>query len=468
MKIILQWMIARSMGAAALLVMGGSLTGTMLYGQPEPVIPEAGLRDVKDHPEKEGWVITPGKGWQKAIPRYDENDRKHYLGKLYDEMNIPQSVHLKGPEQKRNLFGLKWLDYYLVGGEEEEAWEFVDSLGEGYISFRIFYSTDKSISRKLGLDWLTVILKRPHENSRRYRYVVNEKGVGMVILEKQQYPFYAEKDGYSLSIHPYLGSISDVETRQLVEVILEALAGNQKFGYFPKRAQIIEKRNRLSSGERSRIIHDMKDLNKSMSPSARRALYKYWEEMVKKLNAESILKEAPKRETLPNPCRGIGTVTWIKKHMNIPFTPEQGNDGKHVDGITGTFFVRKGEREYPVEYMIAHLSSRDLAMSVLFSMQARKAVDAATEEEDIERVAEMTRVHPGLVGDYDLCLNPVLNDLGIPIPDSEQAWICFVRGNTAVMLKSLDLKVSVLPLAKTIDEALKKAVELYETPEVVR
>lgn len=118
--------------------------------------------------------------------------------------------------------------------------------------------------------------------------------------------------------------------------------------------------------------------------------------------------------------------------------------------------------------MIAHLPSRELAMSALFSMQARKEVDAQTKEEDIKRVAEMTHLHPGLVGDYDLCLKPVLNGLGVPIPNSEQAWICFVRGNTAVMLKSLDMKVSVLSLARAIDEALKNAIKLYETPEEIR
>ena len=36
------------------------------------------------------------------------------------------------------------------------------------------------------------------------------------------------------------------------------------------------------------------------------------------------------------------------------------------------------------------------------------------------------------------------------------------------MLKSENMKMSVLPLAKIIDKALKKNIELYETPEVVR
>ena len=77
-------------------------------------------------------------------------------------------------------------------------------------------------------------------------------------------------------------------------------------------------------------------------------------------------------------------------------------------------------------------------------------------------------MHPGRVGDYDLCVKPILNELGMPVTDSENAWICFVRGNTAVMLKSENMKISVLPLAEIIDKALKKNIESYETPEVVR
>lgn len=217
-------------------------------------------------------------------------------------------------------------------------------------------------------------------------------------------------------------------------------------------------------------MHQLENTRGSMSATARDGLYEYGEKMIKALNMEAVFDKADRlgEKIVPNINRGVGTVKWIKKHMDIPFTPEQGNDEKHVDGITGTFFVKKGEREYPVEYMIAHLPSRELAMSALFSMQARKEVDAQTKEEDIKRVAEMTQLHPGLVGDYDLCLKPVLNGLGVPIPNSEQAWICFVRGNTAVMLKSLDLKVSVLSLARAIDEALKNTIKLYETPEEIR
>jgi len=138
-----------------------------------------------------------------------------------------------------------------------------------------------------------------------------------------------------------------------------------------------------------------------------------------------------KREIFPNISNGIGTLGWIRKNMDVPFEPNARNDETHTNGISGKFTIKQEDQEYIVHYMIAHLGSRAEALCSLFAMQCNQYGQRV----DVDRIAGMTRVHPGLVGDYDLCVKPILNELGMPVADSENAWICFVRGNTAVMLK---------------------------------
>lgn len=419
----------------------------------------------ESHSDVLGWIITPGRGWQKAVFLHDEYDRKHYLGEFYEEIKVSENGDLGKPFQMRNLLGLKWSNYYLVSGDKDSEWKVVDSHGKGYMIFQVFYSPDQTTSRQLAMDRFTDILRIPHEHNSFYMNQVNEQGIRMLVEKKSQYPFCAERFGYSLYLQPYTGSISDTEVRELAEIILDALAGKRKFGFFPDRARRLEAMSKMSPDELSRRKHLLKKEAKSkMAPGVWDGISGKSSSLIEMLKVKPLLEQAndkEKRDLFPNINSGIGTLAWIRKHMDVPFEPDNRNDETHVNGISGTFMFQKGERKYPIRYMISHLGSHVRALCALFSMQCDGRMD-------VQKIAEITRLHPGLVGDYDLCLVPILNELGVSIPDSEQAWICFVRGNTAVMLKSEDLQVSVLPLARIIDEALKKNIELYETPEVER
>ncbi len=418
------------------------------------------------------WEIKPGMVWEKVKLNTGATGRENTLGDLYEEIKLDGKAPLEKAPLVNNIFGLRVLKYYVIGEKGDKRWSVVDSFGKKCFEFEIYYSSNRTYSRQMAMEkFMEEIRRMPHEHGGKFMYQADKNGTKMLIRKEKRLirPYMVEKKGFSLRLSLWY-DMKDAEVLPVSKIILDALAGGRKLGYFPERAKRFEKWSKLSLPEREQLMHQLENTRGSMSATARDGLYEYGEKMIEALNMEAVFDKADRlgEKIVPNINRGVGTVKWIKKHMDIPFTPEQGNDEKHVDGITGTFFVKKEEREYPVEYMIAHLPSRELAMSALFSMQARKEVDAQTKEEDIKRVAEMTHLHPGLVGDYDLCLKPVLNGLGVPIPNSEQAWICFVRGNTAVMLKSLDMKVSVLSLARAIDEALKNAIKLYETPEEIR
>jgi len=169
-------------------------------------------------------------------------------------------------------------------------------------------------------------------------------------------------------------------------------------------------------------------------------------------------------EMIPNINSGIGTVRWLKKHVNIPFIAEKGHDESHINGCSGTFSVNKNGRDYPVTYTILHLHTKDQALRAMFAMQAEQSKQLI--KPDI--LKKILQVHPGLVGDYDVCLKPVINELGVPVPQGEYSSISFIRGNTAVMLKNETMDISVLPLAKQMDEALLKNMQLFMKPEETR
>lgn len=473
MRTIISWMMNHPNAKKQkiiILLLGIVLLGNTVDGQTPPADGTGAVSPGKFHSSNMGWILLPEKGWQQAGLLHDESTRRYYLGGFCESIEVPGDVTLQKPLYQESLYGLRILNYYAAGSKEKDAWQLVNGKGEVELAFWVFYSADQRASRQLALDRFLDVVRRPHERSSRYRYQEYEQETRMILKTKGQYPFYAEKGNYALYINPSSSSMTAEQTRQLVQAVLDALTGNREFSYYPQRAKIFEQRSKLSLVEKERLFNELGNKNKGMSSSADSALYEYELEMVKALGVESVTKKFVhlNDKTFPNVNRGVGTIPWIRKHLDVPFTPTPGNLDQHVDGITGVFLVKKGAREYPVDYMIAHLPCKNFAMDALFSMQAGKAVHSETKEEDIRKVAAMTQVHPGLVGDYDLCLKPVINGLGVPVPGSEHAWICFVRGNTAVMLKSMDLKVSVLPLAKILDEALKKGIEAYEKPEFVR
>ena len=425
---------------------------------------------------KPAWEIKPGMEWKEHRLMYPDDYRKGWLENLYEDIDWSKKESDQQAPRIGTLRGLRMLDYYIIGSKGEPLWKVVDVFGEELMRFALFYSPDRAYSRQAALEHFIRDLQCIASlNSGDFLYQTNKNGTK--ILGRQDVMSYRllfmERGGYSLWPDGYLAmKFPHEDIVRVGDAIFDALTGAGKNGYFPRRIRMIEERNKRP-GEREKLIRELEDWENSMSPSVYYHLYDNSENVANALNV--ILSRAKPgkpdpldQETIPNVSRGTGTLTWIRKHLDMPFKPEEGTMEKHVDGITGTFLVKKGTREYPVEYMIAHLHSRNQAMKSLFAMRAWNEVNVRRKEEDIKRVAANTQLHPGLVGDYDLCLKPVLNGLGVPIPEAEHSTICFVRGNTAVMLKNADMKVSVLPLARKIDEALKKSIKDYETPEEVR
>ena len=422
---------------------------------------------------KIAWRIEPGMKWEKVSLDISPEERKISLGNLYEEIDIDEKESVEKPPHTGNIFGLRSsLNYYIVGNKGDKMWSVVDSFGEVYMKFTIFYSPDRIYSRQVTMkNFMEMASRMPHVHHGLFIYQIHENGSTMLV-RKDMVPrslYSVEREGYSLWIDPFSSlKLTNEEAIQLTGEILDALAGKRKFGFFPTRARHLEAISKLGPRKRSIRMSLLKREAKSkMAPGICDGINGRGSKLIRKLNTMEIIRQAgakEKREIFPNISNGIGTLGWIRKNMDVPFEPNARNDETHTNGISGKFTIKQEDQECIVHYMIAHLGSRAEALCSLFAMQCNQYGQRV----DVDRIAGMTRVHPGLVGDYDLCVKPILNELGMPVTDSENAWICFVRGNTAVMLKSENMKMSVLPLAKIIDKALKKNIELYETPEVVR
>ena len=107
-----------------------------------------------------------------------------------------------------------------------------------------------------------------------------------------------------------------------------------------------------------------------------------------------------------------------------------------------------------IAYSIVECSTENMCREALADRRFWRPFNE--HEESMEEILLHTRVNPGLVGEYDLASVLRMNYRGVTIPESETSTIIFRRGNTIVALVASDPHYSVLPLAKKIDQALKK------------
>ncbi len=435
------------------------------------------------------WEIKPSAVWEQTTIKSSPAERKARLYNLYEEIKPGGQPEPGQSEAAKDMEGLNISQYYLGWDPEQNYWVIVDIMGNAYLAVKMFYSPNPVYSRQKAVDEMLVSQKQgpPVNRNREYRWAMFGDGIKMAFLQvpyisdedkKLCGEFFAEQEGFSLiaANHRFFPlnrkKLKDKELFEISKTILAALNGKRQFGYFPKRArQAVEKWKNISKMPYQKRIKREEELRK-LTKGMPEGLYDRIDQNARELqrNAKILNLNMPDEnedrgpEMIPNINSGIGTVKWLRKHVNIPFMAEKGHDESHINGCSGTFSINKNGRDYPVTYTILHLHTKDQALRAMFAMQAEQSKQLI--KSDI--LKKILQIHPGLLGDYDICLKPVINELGVPIPHGEYSSISFIRGNTAVVLKNEAMEVSVLPLAKQIDEALLKNAQLFMEPEEIR
>lgn len=435
------------------------------------------------------WEVKPAAVWDQTTIKSNPAERKARLYNLYEEIKQEENPEPGQSEAAKDMEGLNISRFYLGWDPDLNCWVIVDVMGNFYTTVKIFYSSNPIYSRQKAVDEMLVFQKQgpPVNRNREYRWTMFGDGIKMAFLQvpyisdedkKLCGEFFAEQNGFSLiatnqRFFPIIrNELKDGELFEISKTILDALNGKRKFGYFPKRTrQAVKKWKdilKMTYEKRTRREEKLRKLTKGMPE----ALYDricwnarelQWNYQIPKMKMPDE-NEDKGPEMIPNINSGIGTVHWLKKHVNIPFVAEKGHDESHINGCSGTFSVNKNGRDYPVTYTILHLHTKNQALRAMFAMQAEQSKQLI--KPDI--LKKILHVHPGLVGDCDVCFKPMINELGVPVPHGEYFSISFIRGNTAVMLKNETMDISVLPLAKQIDEALLKNMQLFMKPEEIR
>lgn len=440
------------------------------------------------YPGQTVWEIKSGAAWEETTIKSNPAERKASLYNLYEEIK-PGGNPVPGHLPAKDMEGLNISRFYLGWDPEQNGWVIVDVMGNFYTTVKIFYSPNPVYSRQKAVEEMLIFQKQgpPVNRNREYRWIVFGDGIKMAFLQipyisdedkKLCGDFFAAQEGFSLiaANHRFFplgrNELKDSELFEISETILAALNGKRQLGYFPKRTrQAVKKWKdilKMAHEKRTRREEELRKLTKGMPEGLYdricwNARELQWNYKILNLNMPDE-NEDKGPEMIPNINSGIGTVNWLKKYVNIPFTAEKGHDESHINGCSGIFNVNKNGRDYPVTYTILHLHTKNQALRAMFAMQAEQSKQLI--KPDI--LKKILQIHPGLVGDYDVCLNPVINELGVPVPQGEYSSISFIRGNTAVMLKNETMNISVLPLAKQIDEALLKNMQLFMKPEEIR
>ena len=458
-----------------------TLIGQILHGAPV-----AG-NDL--YPGQTVWEIKPAAVWNQTTIKSNPAERKARLYNLYEEIKPGGNPVPGQSEAAKDMEGLNISQYYLGWDYEQNYWVIVDIMGNVYTAVKMFYSPNPVYSRQKAVDEMLVSQKQgpPVNRNREYRWTMFGDGIKMAFLQvpfildedkKLCGEFFAEQEGFSLiaADHWFFPLIrkelKDKELFEISETILAALNGKRQFGYFPKRTRQAVKKwkdiSKMPYQKRTRREEELRKLTKGMPEGLYDRIDRNARELQRNDNILNLNmpdgNEDKGPEMIPNINSGIGTVRWLKKHVNIPFIAEKGHDESHINGCSGTFSVNKNGRDYPVTYTILHLHTKDQALRAMFAMQAEQSRQLI--KPDI--LKKILQVHPGLVGDYDVCLKPVINELGVPVSQGEYSSFSFIRGNTAVMLKNESMDISVLPLAKQMDEALLKNMQLFMKPEETR
>ena len=161
---------------------------------------------------------------------------------------------------------------------------------------------------------------------------------------------------------------------------------------------------------------------------------------------------------IPNAHEGGITLDMVKKWGGRSFRVEgvgHLRNGMHAVLTPSGSIAKTMEQGACVEILVAHARSRKEAMELLLKL---RFYDPRNTERDPKDVAASTVIKPGKVGDFDLGCGPVLGPDGALVKGSEQSAVYFLRGNTAVMVLSIDPGYSVLGMARKLDAALLSCI----------
>ena len=168
------------------------------------------------------------------------------------------------------------------------------------------------------------------------------------------------------------------------------------------------------------------------------------------------IPEEPMINTIPNINAGVACGDIVDKLATGKLKVMETSGAE--DGFKATL----GSRSERIHYTIVHQFNRNLAINTVLHFRAldhmlhRWDHKVQTDQD----VIKYSIINPGWVGDFDIATKARLGRDGAVVFGSENSAIYFTRGNTAVSIVSENPYFNVLPMARLVDEELKKKLNI--------
>ena len=219
--------------------------------------------------------------------------------------------------------------------------------------------------------------------------------------------------------------------------------------------------NRWHELEKNTTEYAQKEWNRIAQEEPRQFTRIFWDNANYGRGIERILKleDIPERNTIPNVNTGVGCEPFLAELIQKGFQLTARKGGNYL--MTATLKDKKTS----IRYCIYHAFNPTEARQTLFAWNMY--ADERGTPRIVEKPGDFTmqaaidnmNVRPGWVGDFDLCTKPRFNWEGALIEGSEKSAVYFMRGNTAAYFIADNPSYNVLPLARMLDDQLKKGLE---------
>lgn len=168
------------------------------------------------------------------------------------------------------------------------------------------------------------------------------------------------------------------------------------------------------------------------------------------------IPEEPMVNTIPNINAGVACGDIVDKLATgkLKVMETSGEE----DGFKATL----GSRSERIHYTIVHQFNRNLAINTVLDFRALDEMLDRWDHRSLtdQEVIKYSIINPGWVGDFDIATKARLGRDGAVVFGSEKSAIYFTRGNTAVSIVSENPYFNVLPMARLVDEELKKKLNI--------
>lgn len=373
---------------------------------------------------------------------------------------VSEDLTVINPPNGRNYqFNYAKIDeYYVLGTSDSSRWDIIDAQGNYVLSFSLSIYPNRSIATKAALDYTY-----PWDKSactKENTFVHNEKGMMYYFHWETQTPVFQKaieqgfpdrvtKDGILMKLvwHPGAEDMTFIrQKRLLLSIVSMVQSGKEQTSHYKTINKILQGKE--------------EDFKLKTIPTYR-------------MNQDISCYHGNPGEVFPDMMKGDEVFVDPKKMWNRPsltwlsqFQPGlvQPDAWWNVRGdyVTIKMPATKNRSSFRCVIYVVHATSENCALRFLVNcaydalrfMETSNSNTLLTKPSEWKSFAKKFRTNPHLVGEYDLALKPQLDATGSLIPNVEESCICFIRNNTAVSVAADRPDVSVLWIAKKIDEEL--------------